>query len=166
MKKFIKEALVLFLTLFIVSNAISLYRANSIDATSNYQKLLDQVSIDGQKISTIIKPNKPLIINFWGSWCPVCKQEISTIEKISKDSDVILVTIAVNSGDNQILKDFLKSKKINFLVINDKDGKIAKSFNISVFPTTIFYSPNKKKIIKDSGYLSYGGYLARKKLVE
>ncbi len=59
----------------------------------------------------------------------------------------------------------MEKKGVNFIVVNDNSGEIAKAFNISTYPTTIFYSPDRERVIKDSGYLTYGGYLIRKKLV-
>jgi thiol-disulfide isomerase/thioredoxin len=166
MKKYIKEATILALMVLVVTNIIGFYKASSIEAKSSFKILLEQKSIDGTNLKTLLLQNKPLVLNFWGSWCPVCNQEISTINKIAKDKSIILITVAVNSGEDKDIKAFMQSKNANFLVINDNSGTIAKSFNITTYPTTIFYSPNREKTIKDSGYLSYMGYLARKKIVE
>ena len=166
MKKYLKEAIILALMVFIVTNVVSYYKSSSINAKDSYKILKNKISINGIKLNNIIMQKKPLIVNFWGTWCPVCNQEISNIEKISKDKDIILITVAVNSGSNRDIKDFLIRKNVHFLVVNDYNGDIARAFNITTYPTTIFYNINREKIIKDSGYLSYPGYLARKKLVE
>jgi len=166
MKKYLKEAIILALMVFIVTNVVSYYKSSSVNAKDSYKLLNSYSSIDGKSIKDLLQSNKVLVVNFWGTWCPVCNQEISNIAKIAKDSEVVLVTIAVNSGTNEEIKSYLQSKGVDFLVVNDTNGKLAKAFNISTYPTTIFYSPNRAKIIKDSGYLSWGGYLARKKLVE
>jgi len=166
MKKYIKEILITAFMVLIITNVISFYKSSSILAKDNYKLLKNKTTIDGKKVKDLLTEKKPLIINFWGTWCPVCNQEVNNIDKISKDKDIVLITIAVNSNTNQDIKNYLQTKKVDFLVINDNNGKLAKAFNISTYPTTIFYSPNRDKIIKDSGYLSYAGYLARKKLVE
>jgi len=166
MKKYIKELISTILLAFIVINLISLYKSKDIRAKEPLALLKDKKSINGTKIKELIEQKKPLVINFWGTWCPVCNQEIYNIDKIAKDKDIVLITIAVNSGLDSDIKSYMQKKGVDFLVINDNKGEIAKAFNISTYPTTIFYSPNRKKIVKDSGYLSYGGYLIRKKLVE
>ncbi len=165
MKKYIKEAIILSFLAIISTNLISWYRSKNIKS-NNLEFLKNYKSIKNEDIKKLIELKKILILNFWGTWCPVCNQEIFTINKISKDKDIILVTIAVNSGSNKEIKKFLKEKGVNFLVINDKNGNIASKFNIEVYPTTIFYNIKRDKSIKDSGYLSYIGYLARKKLIE
>jgi thiol-disulfide isomerase/thioredoxin len=128
--------------------------------------LLKEKTINGLSVKEILKSKKPLVINFWGTWCPVCNQEVSTLSKLAKRDDIILLTIAVNSGANSDIKQYMQKKGINFLVINDNNSKLAKAFNISVFPTTVFLSSDRKNIIKDSGYTTQAGFLARIKLVE
>ena len=166
MKKYIKEGLIIAFMVLIVTNVVSFYRSSSVVAKDNYKLLEDKTTIDGKKVKDLLAQKKPLVINFWGTWCPVCNQEVDNIDKIAKDKDVVLITVAVNSGKNMDIKEFLTRKNVHFMSVNDDNGEIAKAFNITTYPTTIFYSINRDKIIKDSGYLSYGGYLARKKLVE
>ena len=165
MKKYLKEAVILFIMVILVTNIVSFFRTKDLKV-DNLALLKEYKTIDNKKIAPLLESKKPLVLNFWGTWCPVCNQEISTIDKIAKDKDVVLITIAVNSGNDSDIKKYMKEKGVDFIVINDKNGKLAQAFNIEVFPTTIFYNIKRDKTIKDSGYLSYMGYLARKKLVE
>jgi thiol-disulfide isomerase/thioredoxin len=165
MKKYLKEAVILFIMVILVTNIVSFFRTKDLKV-DNLALLKEYKTIDNKEIAPLLESKKPLVLNFWGTWCPVCNQEISTIDKIAKDKDVVLITIAVNSGNDSDIKKYMKEKGVDFIVINDKNGKLAQAFNIEVFPTTIFYNIKRDKTIKDSGYLSYMGYLARKKLVE
>jgi len=166
LKKWLKEIVVTALLIIIATSAIGYFRSSSVEAKSSFEVLKNKTSIDGKSINALLEQKKPLVVNFWGTWCPVCNQEVSTIDKIAKDKSIVLITVAVNSGLDSDIKSYMQKKGVDFLVINDNKGAIAKAFNITTYPTTIFYSPNRQKVIKDSGYLSYLGYLARKKLVE
>ena len=165
LKKYLKEGLIAIVLIFIVTTIVGYYRSSSVKA-NNLNILKNAITIDGAKVSTILNQKKPLILNFWGTWCPVCNQEVSTISDLAKEKDFIVLTIAVNSGSNEDIKNYMQKKGIKFLVINDTDGKIANRFNISVFPTTIFFNSKRDSIIKDSGYTTKAGFLARLKLVE
>ena len=165
LKKYLKEGLITIFLIFIVSTIIGYYRSSNVKA-NNLNILKNYTTIDGVKVDKILNQNKPLILNFWGTWCPVCNQEVSTLSSLAKRDDFILITVAVNSGSKQDIKEFMQKKGIKFLVINDKDGKLANRFNISVFPTTIFFNSKRDNIIKDSGYTTKAGFLARVKLVE
>lgn len=165
MKKYIKETLIAIVLIFIVSNVIGYFRSVNVKAKDNYTLLLNKKTINGTSVKELLSQKKPLILNFWGTWCPVCKQEVSTLSNLAKREDIILLSVAVNSGSNEKISEYLKQKKIKFLVINDYYGKLAKAFNISVYPTTIFFSKNRKNIIKDSGYTTKAGFLGRVKLL-
>jgi len=166
LKKYIKEILITIVLIFVVTNVIGYFRSSSVKVAPNYSLLLKEKTIYGLSVKDILKSKKPLVINFWGTWCPVCNQEVSTLSKLAKRDDIILLTIAVNSGANSDIKQYMQKKGINFLVINDNNSKLAKAFNISVFPTTVFLNSDRKNIIKDSGYTTQAGFLARIKLVE
>lgn len=165
MKKYIKETLIAIVLIFIVSNVIGYFRSVNVKAKDNYTLLLNKKTINGTSVKELLSQKKPLILNFWGTWCPVCKQEVSTLSNLAKREDIILLSVAVNSGSNEKISEYLKQKKIKFLVINDYYGKLAKAFNISVYPTTIFFSKNRKNIIKDSGYTTKAGFLGRVKFL-
>ena len=166
LKKYLKDGLITLFLIFIVTTIVGYYRSSSVKVDSNLKIVENSTSINGVKIATILKQKRPLILNFWGTWCPVCNQEVSTLSSLAKRDDLILITVAVNSGSNQEIKEYMQKKGIKFIVINDKDGKIAKEFNISIFPTTIFFNSKRDSIIKDSGYTTKAGFLARVKLVE
>ena len=164
-KKYLKEALIAIVLIFIVTNIIGYYRGSSVKVDGNYNLLKNSTTIKGRKVSEIIDVKKPLIVNFWGTWCPVCAQEVSTLSTLAKRDDLVLITVAVNSQSAQKIRDYMQKKGVKFIVINDSNGKIAKAFNIGVYPTTIFYNINRDKTIKDSGYTTQAGFLARVKIV-
>ena len=164
-KKYLKEALIATVLIFIVTNVVGYYRGSSVKVDGNYKLLKNATAINGKKVSDIISVKKPLVVNFWGTWCPVCAQEVSTLSTLAKRDDLVLITVAVNSQDNKNIKNYMQKKGIKFIVINDYNGKIAKAFNIGVYPTTIFYNTNRDKTIKDSGYTTEAGFLARVKIV-
>ena len=164
-KKFLKELIFIALAIFIVTNIVGYFRGSSVKSDA-LTLLAQEKSINNKDISKIIDKNKVLVINFWGTWCPICMRELSTIQKLSKRDDIILITIANQSGNDDELKEFMKQKGLNYIVINDNSGKLTKAFNITIFPTNIFYSKDRKHSIADSGYISEVGFNLRVKLME
>lgn len=154
-KKLVKEILKLSIILIIAMNIISYFKSTQLNKENlaiNEFKLLENSKYT-------IKDNKPLVIHFWATWCPICKIEASNIQKLSKDYNVI--TIAAQSGTNEDIKKYMKENNVDFKVVNDKDGYYSKKFNIEVFPTTLIY--NDKKVLKFSevGYTSTLGLYLR-----
>ena len=154
-KHYSKEIISLLLMLFIISNAISYYR--SLDLNKNKFDLQNIILIDNTKF--IYDENKPLLVHFWATWCPICKVEAPNIQKLSKDYNVL--TISTDSGDDKNIKKYLKDEDLNFKVLNDKDYKLSKKFNIQVFPTTLIYDKNNNLIFSEVGYSSTLGLSLR-----
>lgn len=144
---------IIFITIF--ANALSLYRSNNLN--------LDSVEINNFRLidGTLYTPtsDKPILLHFWATWCPICKVEAPNIETISKYFEVI--TIATKSGDESTIQKYLESRNLTFRVINDENGSLGDKFNISVFPTTIIYDKNKEVFYSDVGYTTTFGLWLR-----
>ena len=118
--------------------------------------------IDGN--SYRLHRGKPVVIHFWAVWCRVCKVEASNIEKLSEKYDVL--TIAVNSGEDGKIRDYMQKYDLHFKVLNDKEGKWASRFNVEMFPTTFMYDAKGELGFAEVGYTTTAGLLARMKMLE
>ena len=146
LKHYIKEILSFIVMLFIISNIVSYYKSSNINKSK----------FDIENISLT---NKPILVYFWATWCPICKVESPNIQTLSKDYQV--VTIAVNSGDDKKISNYLNENNFDFKVINDKNSSYANKFNIEVFPTTLIYDNDKNLIFSEVGYTSTFGLKLR-----
>lgn len=154
LKYFIKETIKFFIIVTLLANIVSYYKSLSLNKNTLQ---LSQVKLLNNSTFTLNK-KQPILIHFWSTWCPICKIEASNIQKIAKDYQVI--TIAVDSGDDEKIKTYLKQNNLQFNVISDYDSTIAKKFNISVYPTTLIYDRNKNLVFSEVGYTStFGLYL-------
>ncbi|MFA6137616.1 MAG: redoxin domain-containing protein [Sulfurimonas sp.] len=154
-KRYIKEIVIFLVIITVLTNIISIYKSIEL----NKQPLnMDEITLlDSEKY--IFTHEKPVLIHFWASWCPTCKIEASNIETISKKFKV--VTIAIKSGSDDELEEFLAVNNLTFNVTNDDSGYFAKKFNISVFPTTLIYDKNRNLIFSEVGYTSTVGLYLR-----
>jgi len=154
-KHYIKEILLFIFVMSIFANVISLYKARDLNKSTlslQTQKLIDA--------STYTIPNnKPLMLHFWATWCPICKAEADNVERLSHYYNV--VTVAVNSGTDYEIKKYLDERDLTFKVINDKDGSLAKHLNVNVYPTTFIYNKNKTLLFSEVGYTSSFGLWIR-----
>lgn len=149
LKKYLKEIIVFIVVLFIAMNLLSYYR--SMDLNKNRLDITSFKLLNGKEYS--ISKDKPILIYFWATWCPICKFQSPNIQKLSKDYEVI--TIAVQSGGKKQIQNYLDKNNFSFKVVDDTDGFYAKRFNIKVFPTTIIYDKDKEQKFSDVGYTSF-----------
>ena len=160
LKSILKELTIGAIVIFILSNIISYVRKPELTST-----LLPQVEVILLDASTVrLKKGKPIVIHFWATWCKVCKLEAQNIETLSKQYEVL--TIAVNSGEDEQIKAYLKERGLTFNVLNDVDGTWAKQFNVEVFPTTFIYDRAGELRFTEVGYTTTAGFLVRLKLLE
>ncbi|MDO8454274.1 MAG: redoxin domain-containing protein [Sulfurimonas sp.] len=154
-KRYIKEIVIFLVIITVLANVISIYK--SIELNKQPLNINEITLIDNEKY--IFTRDKPLLIHFWASWCPTCKLEASNIDFISKKFEV--VTIAVKSGSDDEVEEFLAANNLTFNVANDDSGFFAKKFNISVFPTTLIYDKDRNLIFSEVGYTSTVGLYLR-----
>lgn len=160
MRSIFKELLIGAMILFVLSNIISYLRQPKLD--TDHLPKIEAKLLDG----TLFKPLKgrPLVVHFWATWCPTCKLEASNIQRLSEHYEVL--TIAVNSGENEKIKVYMADKNLNFKVINDNQGKWATRFKIEAYPTTFIYDAKGELKFTEVGYTTTAGLLARLKLIE
>jgi len=152
-----------FLVLFaLVSYTMNYFRAPKLD--SNEIPDINATLIDGTTFNTSSTKGKPLMIHFWGTWCPVCKQEAGNIASVADRYNVI--TIAVNSGSKRDIQNWLDAQGIKYPVLSDPNGIWANKFNVTTFPTSFIYDSNGKLSFTEIGYTTTAGLLARMRLAQ
>jgi len=144
--KYTKELIGLIITVTIFANGVSLYKSSTLNKNPLPPALHVEI-------------NKPVMIHFWATWCPVCKTEIDNIQRVSKNYQVI--TIVVKSGTDEEIQNYLNKRNLDFKVINDKDALLAQQFGVTVYPTTFIYNQNKELVFSDVGYTSSIGLYLR-----
>jgi len=105
----------------------------------------------------------PAIIYFWAEWCGICKMMQQPLTAVSEDFPVI--TIAVKSGDDKKVQNYLNEKSLNWNVVNDPLAEIAKQYQAKGVPSVFFLNEDGKIILTTSGYTSEIGLRLRLWLV-
>jgi len=154
LKHYAKEIITFFIFMAITMNIMSLYKSS--DLNKEPLNAINLTLFNGDKY--IYPTNKPILVHFWATWCPTCSLEASNIQKISQDYEVI--TIAVKSKEEEIKK-YMKDNNLNFKVVNDKSGFIAREFKIAAYPTTFIYDKDKNLAFSEVGYTSTFGLWLR-----
>lgn len=99
---------------------------------------------------------KTVLINFFASWCPPCREEIPDLIKIRKDvgSDkLVMIGISVddNPGD---LKKMADKFPFNYPVFLAGPG-VAQAFQVQSIPLNIVYGPDGSVVFAESGMIDY-----------
>lgn len=103
--------------------------------------------------------NKPAIIYFWGSWCGICATIQGTISDVLQDYPG--VTVALRSGNNADVLNYLRNHKLDWPVINDNDGALAQQFGVSAVPAVFIVGPDGEISFVIRGYVTEIGLRLR-----
>ena len=152
---FIKEAFFVLIVVVITANVMSLYRSQSVNDAPLRLKQFHLT--DGSLVNTT--GTEPIMLYFWATWCPVCKAESGNIALLAKHYNII--TIAVNSGTDEELQNYLKEHGIAYRVVNDEEGKLVEHFQVPAYPTILIYDKEKNLVFKEIGYTSTLGLWLR-----
>ncbi|MBN9428577.1 MAG: TlpA family protein disulfide reductase [Burkholderiales bacterium] len=97
-------------------------------------------SIDDRQVALPAFKGKPTVINLWATWCPPCRREMPALEQAQKDHpDVNFVFL--NQGESPAkVRQFLDGNRLALHnVLFDPKREVARLFNQSALPTTLFF---------------------------
>jgi cytochrome c biogenesis protein CcmG, thiol:disulfide interchange protein DsbE len=99
-------------------------------------------TFDGKTVDLASLRGKPVMVNFWGSWCVPCKDEAPVLQQAwakYQKTDVQFVGIAI-WDQSDAAKAFARSEGATWINGMDNDGKIAIDYGVYGVPESFFIS--------------------------
>jgi len=137
MNQALKVILLMLLSGMLVTGCAASVEAPEIGEAAPIFQLPD---IDGQSVSLSDFHGKPVVINFWTTWCGGCRFEMPYIQEVyNRWSEQGLVVLAINIGEGLTKVDaFTQYYNLSFTVLLDLEGNVAGKYNIRGLPITYF----------------------------
>jgi cytochrome c biogenesis protein CcmG/thiol:disulfide interchange protein DsbE len=83
-----------------------------------------------------------VLVNLWATWCPPCRAEMQTIEKVYQDyKDKGLTVLAVNmtyQDDPLAVVPFVQERGLTFPILLDKTGEVGQLYQLQSLPSSYF----------------------------
>ncbi len=97
-------------------------------------------NLDGQSVSLSDLRGKPVLLNFWTTWCDPCRAEMPYLQQVYEEwSGKGLVVLAINIGESPSeVKRFLQTYNLSLPVLLDTKEATARKYNITGIPTSFF----------------------------
>jgi peroxiredoxin len=98
------------------------------------------LALDQQPVSLGDLRGKPVVLNFWASWCRPCVFEMPFLQEIHEEySGSGLVLLAINIGESPTtVEKFLQRNNLSLPVLLDTSRVVAQKYRIQYRPTTFF----------------------------
>ena len=83
---------------------------------------------------------KPIVLNFWASWCAPCRREMPFFEntwKDYKDKGVVFMGIDV-MDEKSLAQKFIEAFDITYINLHDPTGEVSNEYGVVALPATFF----------------------------
>jgi len=122
-------------------------------------------TFDGEEITLEQFKGRPIVLNFWASWCISCRIEAHILEQAYqkyRSKGAVFVGVAINDEREAALRFMRKYGKTYLLGMDDKIGNISLDYGITAVPETFFIDGKgiiKEKILGPADKLSIETFL-------
>ncbi|MFJ8235124.1 TlpA disulfide reductase family protein [Ureibacillus sp. NPDC094379] len=99
-------------------------------------------TLDGKTVQLSDLKGKKVLLNFWATWCPPCREEMPELQKYYEESaeknNVVLLGVNITDQEFGIktVREFIDYYGLTFPIILDKTGDVSIDYEILSIPTT------------------------------
>jgi peroxiredoxin len=101
-------------------------------------------TVDGKDVKLSDYRGKVVLVSFWGTWCPPCRDLIphETAMMTTKYKDRPFTILGVANDDRETLESFFQVHRLPWPNIVDGTGRIVKDWDVQAFPSYLLIDPN------------------------
>jgi cytochrome c biogenesis protein CcmG/thiol:disulfide interchange protein DsbE len=80
---------------------------------------------------------KPVVINFWATWCHVCIQELPVFRRLAKTYGGRIALVTVSNEPDDVAASYYRLWNIDLPLVADTKGLIFKAYGVGPLPATV-----------------------------
>jgi thiol-disulfide isomerase/thioredoxin len=111
-------------------------------------------TVDGKPYSLSALKGKPVLLDFWATWCAPCRKAAPSVEKLAQEfKDAGLVVLAVDGGEERALvADFLKKTPMPYPAVLSGESTVLKDYQVKGFPSFVVIDGDGKIAAYEVGF--------------
>lgn len=75
------------------------------------------VGLDGETVTRDSLEGKPVVINFWATWCGPCTKEIPALKEVDRSGEAEVVAISLDEQGEAVVRTFVERHQIDYTVL-------------------------------------------------
>ncbi|MDQ7851039.1 MAG: TlpA disulfide reductase family protein [Armatimonadota bacterium] len=110
-------------------------------------------TLEGRALDLVELRGRPVVLNFWASWCGPCREEAPLLERAWQTYRYRgLVVVGVNIQDLEAdARRFIRENGITYPNVRDRDGRVNRAYGVTGVPETFFIDPVGRIVRKFPG---------------
>jgi thiol-disulfide isomerase/thioredoxin len=98
---------------------------------------------DGSPVSLDDYRGQPLVVNFWGSWCAPCVEEMPDLERVHASLGDQVAFLGVNINDTPEAAEAMAARTgVTYDLARDPEGDLSRALDVVSWPTTVLVLPD------------------------
>ena len=101
--------------------------------------------LDGRKVSLSDFRGKVVLVNIWATWCPPCRDEMPSMQKLYdrfKGEDFELLAVSIDAEGHKAVAPFMRKMNLTFPALLDPKEKIRGLYKITGVPESFIIDKN------------------------
>ena len=119
--------------------------------------------LNGKAVALRDLRGRLVLLNIWTTWCPACRDEMPSLERLHQEFGVggVSILAASHREDPEEVRKFVGEFKLTMPVLLDQDGRVGELYGLVGLPTTFLIGPDGRLIARAIGPRDWDGTEAR-----
>ncbi len=105
-------------------------------------------NLSGKNVKLSAFKGKPILLNFWATWCPYCREERQHLISLYNEYEskgLVIISVSTDRSPERIKK-YLKKIRMEFIILHDNNKEAAEAYGVYSLPTSFLI--DREGIIK------------------
>jgi len=117
------------------------------------------LDLENKAVSLSHFKGKPIILFFWTTWCPYCREELKQLNALQAEfakSNTEVLAINIEEPTEKVQR-FILNNPVYYKVLLDRDATLSEDYGVMGVPTYVFINKDRR-IVANSHYFSPAKY--------
>ncbi len=97
-----------------------------------------------------------VLLNFWATWCPPCRQELPSMVKLYEKFGGKLKVVAISvDHDAEALASFVREHNLPFTVLHDADSEVSRAYGVFRYPESFIINRKGQIVSHEIGAINW-----------